>query len=560
VSAKPRVKVTGVQASGKPRVRVVARPGPAGGGADSVRLIDESKGRMMGSAYSGASYLLKEMQGWLAPSGDADTAIVELDTLRRRSYDLVRNAPIVTGAISTHRNETVGPGLRLQCRVNNRALKKFGVDLDPDEIAAIEDELESTFSLWASDPRECDIEQTKTFADHQDLMLVSELIAGEGLALAVMQERRNSPWMMRLQSVDAARLSNPNHEPSTMRLDGGIERDRAGAVTRYHFTEAHPGTLKVDAPRMRWRAFNRYSRRVGRQQVFHFFRSDQAGQSRGYPMLAPVIHKLKQLDRYTDSEIMAAVVGGMISVVFASEQGDFPAFDEDDDLRAGAERMGVDTEKDMALGYGTMMTAPDGMKPHVVAPGRPNPSFDPFVTAILRQVGVALDLPFEVLTKHFQSSYSAARAALLQAWKAIIARRERLATHFCSPVYRGWMWDAVERGLIDLPGFTSSGWRGEVIRAAWSNCSWIGPARGSIDPVKEYNAELDLNDALLRTKSDITQLLTGQDWDDVVHSIDREERLVRTLNLTAGRRSATVRDDDSGADDDDNREAATSRR
>ena len=36
---------------------------------------------------------------------------------------------------------------------------------------------------------------------------------------------------------------------------------------------------------------------------------------------------------------------------------------------------------------------------------RPNQAFDPFVQAILRQVGVALELPFEILIKHFTASY-----------------------------------------------------------------------------------------------------------------------------------------------------------
>jgi lambda family phage portal protein len=516
-----------------------------------VQLVDTSRARMMGQAYAGASHIMKELQGWFAPSGDADSSIREIDTIRKRAYDLMRNAPIVTGAVTTHRVETIGPGLKLQARVNHRLLERQGIVIDEDAVADMEDNIESLFKMWAEDPRECDLEQTKTFADHQDLMLVSEIVAGEGLCVSVQQQRVDSPWMMRLQTVHPARLSNPDVQPAQVRLDGGIERDGAGAVIRYHFLESHPGTLKVDAPRNIWRAFNRYTRRTGRQQVFHVFRADEPGQSRGVPLLAPVIHKLKQLDRYSDAEIMAAVVGGMLSVIFSSENGEFPDYDTDDELREGAERMGIDTEKELALGYGTIMSAPDGMKPEVVNPGRPNPSFDPFVTAILRQVGVSLELPFEVLVQHFQSSYSAARAALLKAWKATVTRRARISRHFCTPIYQSWLQEAHQGGLLDLEGWNAGGQRGRIIRAAWSQCSWIGPARGSIDPVKEYNAELDLNDALIRPKEDITQLLTGEDWHDSVHKISREERLIRKLKLQAGRRSATERRIEEAADDAD---------
>ncbi len=549
---KPRVRVTGADATGKPRMRAETVR-PLTGGRET-RVADKTRPRAMGAAHAGASYLMREMQGWITASGDADASIHEIETLRRRSYDLKRNAPIVTGAISTHRVETVGPGLTLQCRINNRLLEDMGVRLGDspeaveERVAEIEDKIESVFGMWADDPRECDVEQTKTFADHQDLMLVSEIVAGEGVALAVESEQPDSPWRMRLQSVHPARLSNPNNGPSRMQLDGGVERSRAGAVIRYHFLEAHPETQKVDAPRMIWRPIARYAPVSGRQQVFHVFRPDEPGQSRGVPLLAPVIHKLKQMDRYTDGEIMAAVVGGFFSVIFASENGETPDFDDDSELSEQAQRLGVDTDNDFALGHGTVMTAPDGMKPYSVAPGRPNPQFDAFSTSVLRQIGVALELPFEVLVGHFQSSYSAARAAILKAWKATITRREHLNRHFCTPVYRSWLQEAVANGFLDLPGWDQPGHRGAMIRHAWSSCTWIGPARGSIDPKKEYGAELDLNDAAIRPRSDISQLLTGQDWDSNIHRIARENRLMRKLSITPGRQSSTVRDEDEDPD------------
>ncbi|MCL5460146.1 phage portal protein, partial [Loigolactobacillus coryniformis] len=40
-------------------------------------------------------------------------------------------------------------------------------------------------------------------------------------------------------------------------------------------------------------------------------------------------------------------------------------------------------------------------------PGRPNPQFDPFWQAMVRQIGMAIEMPFEVLVMHFQSSYTA---------------------------------------------------------------------------------------------------------------------------------------------------------
>jgi capsid protein len=77
----------------------------------------------------------------------------------------------------------------------------------------------------------------------------------------------------------------------------------------------------------------------------------------------------------------------------------------------------------------------------------------PFVMAIYRQVGVQLELPFEILIKHFQSSYSASRGAILEAWKFFRGRRTWLDTHFCTPVYEAVISEAVARGWLEAPGF-----------------------------------------------------------------------------------------------------------
>lgn len=50
----------------------------------------------------------------------------------------------------------------------------------------------------------------------------------------------------------------------------------------------------------------------------------------------------------------------------------------------------------------------------MVNPGRPNPNFDPFVIAVLKQIGAALEIPYEILIMAFSSNYSASRAAILE--------------------------------------------------------------------------------------------------------------------------------------------------
>jgi capsid protein len=143
-------------------------------------------------------------------------------------------------------------------------------------------------------------------------------------------------------------------------------------------------------------------------------------------------------------------------------------------------------------------------------PGRPNQAFDNFVQAILRQIGVGLELPFEILIKHFTKSYSAARAALLELWKYVLSERQLVADNFLRPVQEVWMYEAVAKGRIPAPGFFDD----PAVRRAYLAGAWVGPTKGQIDELKEVKAARERIDGRLSTLARETAELTGADWDD----------------------------------------------
>ncbi|MCB0259049.1 MAG: phage portal protein, partial [Calditrichaeota bacterium] len=162
----------------------------------------------------------------------------------------------------------------------------------------------------------------------------------------------------------------------------------------------------------------------------------------------------------------------------------------------------------------------------IANPARPNVGFDAFVTAVSRQVGAALELPFELLLKHFTASYSASRAALLEAWKFFRVRRQWAASKFCQPVYEEFLVEAILSGRISAPGFFDD----PAIRAAYSKAQWIGPSQGQIDPVKETQASIMKIDAALSTRS-IETAAIGGDWEANYRQLSREERMLREAGL-----------------------------
>ena len=209
---------------------------------------------------------------------------------------------------------------------------------------------------------------------------------------------------------------------------------------------------------------------------------ERAEQRRGVPILAPVIETIKQLTRYTEAELMAAVISGMFTV-FVKTTG--PTTDNPFGEMIPEDKQVEPNDPNLyEMGPGAFNVLGENEEVQFANPGRPNAQFDPFVSALCRYVGAAVEIPYELLLKSFQSSYSASRAALLEAWKMFRVRRQWTAKEFCQPVFEEWLAEAVALGRIRAPGFFND----PAIRRAWCAAEWTGPAPGQLDPVKEATA------------------------------------------------------------------------
>ncbi len=135
--------------------------------------------------------------------------------------------------------------------------------------------------------------------------------------------------------------------------------------------------------------------------------------------------------------------------------------------------MDAGDENSIEMGYGTVVELAEGEKANAVAPGRPNSNFDPFVMALIKQIGAALEIPYEILIMAFTNNYSASRAAILEFFKTIKMYRTWFVMDFCQPVYEEWLAEAVARGRVAAPGFFAD----PVIRKAYCSAEWNGRKR-----------------------------------------------------------------------------------
>lgn len=480
-----------------------------------------SIGAQMGG-YNGASRSRRSLTGWGPTPGDADAdALPDLPDLRARCADLTRNSAVAGGAVNTTCAHVVGSGLSLQCSVDAAFL-----GLDEDAVDEWQQDVERKFNAWW-ETTDCDITRTQTGYGLQDLSLRGEIVRGDCFAVLTRAQWARGPVKLAVQLIEGDRCCNPDRKPNSTALIEGVELDPAGAPVAYHFANANPHRRSQGkAAALTWQRIPAFGARTGRRNVLHLFDRDRIGLTRGVPMLAPVIEPLKQLERYTEAELMAAVVSGLFTVFIESEGQ--PQIQPTALAGAGgAQDAGGSGGWNGQLGNGLVVELGKNEKIESANPGRPNAQFDPFVNAIVRQIGMMLGIPYEVLVKHYTSSYSAARAAMLDAWRYFRTRRDRHATYFCAPIFEAWMDEAVSTGYISAPGYFAD----PLLRRAWLGHTWIGDGPGSLDPVKEVKAAADRVDLGISTREAESILHDGGKLRPKLRQLAREARLMREMGI-----------------------------
>lgn len=475
---------------------------------------------IINSGYSrhGASTTKKSLLGWISKGASPDEDIVEnIETLRDRSRDLYMGTPIATGALKTIRTNVVGAGLKLNANIDHEFL-----GLSNDQANAWEKQVEREWKLWA-DTNDCDAARMCTFGQLQSLALLSALANGDVFTLLPVKKRKGSVYDLRVYLVEADRVCDPDIKPLDKNIIGGVEVDNYGAPLYAYIAKHHPGASvrRINQLEKEWAKVPFFGASTGRKNILHIVQDmERPGQRRGAPLLAPVIESLKQLGRYTEAELMAAVVSGMFTVFVKSETPQTPM----GEMISDSQQVDNMDENSYAMGNGAIVGLGEGESVETANPGRPNTAFDGFVTSVCRQVGAALEIPYELLIKHFTASYSASRGALLEAWKMFRMRRSWLVQGFCQPVYEEWLSEAVAKGRISAPGFFED----PAVRAAWCGAEWYGPSQGQLDPLKEANAAKVRVAEEFSTRERESAEMTGMDWDSIHNTRAREEKMRRT--------------------------------
>ena len=504
-----------------------------------IQLLDQygkpfskKTNRVLASGYSSAAGSLTKQvyKGWEWQGADPDSDIVQhLSVIRQRSRQLSMEAPIVAGLYKTLTTNVVGDGLRPEPVPDIDFLQ-----MTPEAVKVWKSQVLRYWEMFAESPN-CDCARRDNFYELTRLVFRSQNESGDCFVTMPRFERRNTPFSLKIQVIEADCVSTPEgqerveHEMLGNDVLGGVEISEWGHVVGYWF---YTGPHKNATYRRSWHASNAnqprwifipaYGAETGLPNVLHLTETLRPGQRRGIPLIAPIIELCLILDRYLKAETTAAQVQAMFTLVMTSENPDLMNGELDKLSDVDAD------DGDVVLGNGIVVNARPGEVPVPVQSTRPNTAFAPFMENVIQLMGPTTGMPYELLMQKFQASYSASRAAMNMASTQFKILRSGLINDFCQPIYEAFMDEAVARGWIFAPGYFDN----PIMRRAYTRTKWNGPGLPQVDVLKEVQAWEKQISLGLSTAGQATSELNGGDFMENLSIRSREIEAARAAGLS----------------------------
>lgn len=449
--------------------------------------------------------------------GDAN-ADLDRDTLaelRERSRDRVRNDSVAAAAIGTMVDNIVGTGMRPVLRI------------DHDEAGITEDQAKALTrqanTIWEDWGRSPDFSGRLSVEDLQAQVMSQVLMNGDVFLRPSMVSDPYQPsrFELRIQVIEGDVCDTPyaSTAPKGRRIFNGVEVGRRDQPVAYWMSDFHPGMDPVAGGVVGGRNFRRFKAHhaSGRPAMLHVFKQERPQQTRGVPILAPVLNLLKDRHDYKEAALIAAQVGAC-----------FAAFIKTPDPFGHAAGSASETvsgvmEEDMSPGM--MMRLGPGEDVAFGDPKQPTAQFEGFLHTVTVEIMQALGMPAQLVTKDFGGmNYSSARAALLEARRVFKCRQEWLIRQALQPIWMMLLEEAWLKGEFDAGDFMERPW-------LWTRTAWSTPGWGWVDPQKEVAAHREALELGLTTREAIIKERDGGNWRDVQRQLAEEQEFRSEVGL-----------------------------
>ncbi|NWA24047.1 phage portal protein [Pseudomonas gingeri] len=505
----------------------------------NATILTEGMGGQSVFPYEGANWSTQEMGDWLPWIRSPDSEINQFrDRMVARSRDLVRNDGWAAGGITRILDNTVGASMRLSANPDYRGLAALTGNRKFDAKWAEEfrREVEALWRGYSDDiGRYNDVSRQLTISQQLRLALRHKLVDGDSLVVAYWMPERvgygRANFSTAFMLVDPDRLSNPYQMVDSKYMRGGVEIDEHGVPVAYHIRKAHQNDWYNSVESMEWERVLREDG-DGWRRVIHDFERDRAGQNRGVGVFTPVLARFKMLARYYGVELQAATIAATFGTYVTSPYDPDQvqeALEATDELSAYQGLRADWAEQRPAMLNGARIpTLAPGESITSVGAEHPHSGFGDFAHEMLRTFAAAAGVSAEQISQDWsKTNYSSARAALLESWKTLTRRNTEFKSGTATPMYAGWLHEAMDRNMLPLPSDAPDFMEA---RTAYSRCEWLGVARGWVDPVKEkQGAILGMDGGLSTLKRECAE--QGLDYEEVIQQRAAEVAQFREAGL-----------------------------
>ena len=326
------------------------------------------------------------------------------------------------------------------------------------------------FWKWATNPLFSDMTGRKTFA--AICRLAAENWARDGESVVFIDRHAQNPYgialrMIRPDALDELANGKVNDGPNTIRNGVEIDSKTLRPVAYYFRAEKEDTTADFVA--------GRKVQRIAAADILHIFTQHDECQTRGIPLGHPVLRKLKMLDEYNVSELVAARDEANTTGIFSAPVG------RDSELGEYTEEQ--DAALTMPSEPGTKIKLEPGWDYKTVTPSHPNRELTAFKNSMLRDIATGLCVEYANFSNDWAGvSFSSVRAGTLAErdhWRMLQAQ---MVEQFVSPVFNAW-----------LESFLKLAASGSYSSADFSRLSeheFRGRRWDWVDPMKDVNASV----------------------------------------------------------------------
>ena len=358
---------------------------------------------------------------WIWDGGFSNQEIAaSLAIIRQRSREMEKNSEHYLRWLDLFVANVIGDGVKFKATPSRS-------DDDPTIDEAAAKFLQYHWWKWGTTPGMADTTGRKTF--NAICRLAAANWARDGEAILLIDRAAPNPYGFSLRIVRPDALDetmNGRGQTASTVIRNGVEVDRVSlrAVAYYLRTSREdPGASYV---------LNRPVVRVPAADVLHLYTQHDETQTRGVPLGHAVLKKLKMLDEYNFSELVAARDEANTTGIFSAPLGR--------DGEPGEYTEEQDAALTMPSEPGTKIKLEPGWDYKTVTPTHPNRELTAFKNSMLREVASGLGLEYACFANDWAGvSFSSVRAGTIAErdhWRIL---QSQFIEQVASPVFRAWL-------------------------------------------------------------------------------------------------------------------------